>query len=103
MRERAQEAQTARRRTGAEAQAIRDDEEAAASVGISTFQVKQRIYILASVGCALAGTLWLASAITFQPRTSFGVQWSVFMLFMVLTGGLGTFLGPVVGAVAGGE
>lgn len=86
-------------RTGAEAQAIRDDEEAAASVGISTFQVKQRIYILASVGCAVAGTLWLASAITFQPRTSFGVQWSVFMLFMVLVGGIGTFIGPIIGAL----
>jgi branched-chain amino acid transport system permease protein len=86
-------------RTGAEAQAIRDDEEAAASVGISTFQVKQRIYILASIGCAVAGTLWLASAITFQPRTSFGVQWSVFMLFMVLVGGIGTFIGPMLGAL----
>jgi len=86
-------------RTGAEAQAIRDDEDAAASVGISTFQVKQRIYILASIGCAVAGTLWLASAITFQPRTSFGVQWSVFMLFMVLVGGIGTFIGPILGAL----
>lgn len=87
------------RRIGAESQAIRDDEDAAASVGISTFQVKQRIYIIASVGCALAGALWLASAITFQPRTSFGVQWSVFMLFMVLVGGIGTFIGPILGAL----
>jgi len=88
-----------RGRTGAQAQAIRDDEDAAASVGISTFRVKQQIYILASVGCALAGTLWLASAITFQPRTAFGIQWSVFMLFMVLVGGIGTFIGPVLGAL----
>lgn len=87
------------RRIGAESQAIRDDEDAAASIGISTFQVKQRIYIIASVGCALAGALWLASAITFQPRTSFGVQWSVFMLFMVLVGGIGTFIGPILGAL----
>jgi branched-chain amino acid transport system permease protein len=87
------------RRIGAESQAIRDDEDAAASVGISTFRVKQRIYIIASVGCALAGALWLASAITFQPRTSFGVQWSVFMLFMVLVGGIGTFIGPILGAL----
>jgi branched-chain amino acid transport system permease protein len=87
------------RRIGAESQAIRDDEEAAASVGISTFRVKQRIYVIASMGCALAGALWLASAITFQPRTSFGVQWSVFMLFMVLVGGIGTFIGPILGAL----
>lgn len=88
-----------RGRTGVQAQAIRDDEDAAASIGISTFRVKQRIYILASVGCALAGTLWLASAITFQPRTAFGIQWSVFMLFMVLVGGIGTFIGPILGAL----
>jgi len=87
------------RRIGAQSQAIRDDEDAAASVGISTFRVKQRIFVIASVGCALAGALWLASAITFQPRTSFGVQWSVFMLFMVLVGGIGTFIGPILGAV----
>lgn len=86
-------------RTGAQAQAIRDDEEAAASVGITTFAVKQRIYIIAAIGCAVAGTLWLASAITFQPRTAFGVQWSVFMLFMVLVGGIGTFIGPILGAL----
>ena len=61
--------------------------------------MKRVIFALAAGGCALAGTLWLASAITFQPRTGFGIQWTVFMLFMVLTGGLGTFLGPVVGAV----
>jgi branched-chain amino acid transport system permease protein len=88
-----------RGRTGAQAEAIRDDEEAAESVGITTFAVKQRIYIIASIGCAVAGTLWLASAITFQPRTSFGVQWSVFMLFMVLVGGIGTFIGPILGAI----
>lgn len=88
-----------RGRLGAESQAIRDDEDAAASVGVSTVRVKRLIYCLAAGGAALAGTLWLASAITFQPRTGFGIQWSVFMLFMVLTGGLGTFLGPLVGAL----
>ena len=86
-------------RIGVQAQAIRDDDEAAASIGISTFAVKQRIYVLAAIGCAVAGTLWLSSAITFQPRTSFGVQWSVFMLFMVLVGGIGTFIGPILGAL----
>ena len=86
-------------RLGAESQAIRDDEEAAGSVGISTFRVKQVVFIVAALGCALAGGLWLASAITFQPRTAFGIQWSVFMLFMVLVGGLGRFTGPFLGAV----
>lgn len=88
-----------RSKIGAAAQAIRDDEEAASSIGIDVMRIKQVIFVLAAIGCALAGTVWLASAITFQPRTNFGIQWTVFMLFMVLVGGLGTFEGPIIGAV----
>lgn len=88
-----------RGRLGAESQAIRDDEEAAGSVGVSTMRVKRMIFLISAVGCAIAGTLWLASAITYQPRTAFGINWSVFMLFMVLVGGLGSFVGPILGAI----
>ncbi|GGN32201.1 MULTISPECIES: branched-chain amino acid ABC transporter permease [Marinomonas] len=87
-------------RIGAAAQAIRDDEEAANSVGIRVMRVKQIIFVVAAFGCALAGAIWLASSVTFQPRTYFGVQWTVFMLFMVLVGGLRTFEGPIIGAIA---
>jgi branched-chain amino acid transport system permease protein len=88
-----------RSRIGAAGQAIRDDEEAARSLGVEVIRTKQTIYVLAAFGCALAGVIWLASAITFLPRTNFGVQWTVFMLFMVLVGGLRTMEGPIVGAV----
>ena len=88
-----------RSRIGSAAQAIRDDDEAAHSVGIDTMRIKQIIYVLAAFGAALAGVVWLASAITFLPRTNFGVQWTVFMLFMVLVGGLRSFEGPILGAV----
>lgn len=88
-----------RSKTGSAAQAVRDDEEAALSVGVSVMQTKRIIFVLAAFGTALAGSIWLASAITFLPRTNFGVQWTVFMLFMVLVGGLRTFEGPILGAV----
>jgi branched-chain amino acid transport system permease protein len=77
-----------RSRVGAAAQAIRDDDEAAAAVGVRVLATRQAMFVLAAFGCGLAGVAWLASAITFLPRTHFGVQWTVFMLFMVLVGGL---------------
>ncbi len=88
-----------RGRLGGEARAIRDDGEAAAALGVSTMRVKRIIFLVSALGCAIAGTIWLGSAITYQPRTAFGINWSVFMLFMVLVGGLGSYLGPLLGAL----
>ena len=88
-----------RSRTGASIQAIRDNEEAAASVGVRVFATKRMIFVLAAVGCAAAGSLTLSTLITFQPKTYFSVQWTAYMLFMTLVGGLGTFEGPILGAV----
>lgn len=88
-----------RGRIGSAAQAIRDNEEAAVSVGVRIVPTKRLIFVLSAFGCAVAGALWLATAITFQPKTYFSVQWTAFMLFMVLVGGIGTFEGPIIGAV----
>jgi branched-chain amino acid transport system permease protein len=88
-----------RGRLGASVQAIRDDEDAAQSVGVRVLATKRIIFFLAAFGCALAGSLWLATSITFQPKTYFGIQWTAYMIFMVLVGGLGTFEGPILGAV----
>jgi branched-chain amino acid transport system permease protein len=87
-----------RGRLGTSVQAIRDDEDAAESVGVRVLAAKRTIFFLAAFGCALAGTLWLATSITFQPRQYFGIQWTAYMIFMVLVGGLGTFEGPILGA-----
>lgn len=88
-----------RSHVGTAARAIGDDDEAAASLGVRVLRTRQAIYVLAAFGAALAGVAWLASAITFLPRTNFGVQWSVLMLFMVLVGGLRSGPGPYLGAL----
>ena len=84
---------------GAAIQAIRDNEEAAESLGVSVPATKRLLFVLAAFGAALAGALWLATALTFQPKTYFGVQWTAYMIFMALVGGLGTFEGPILGAM----
>ncbi|MDR3475024.1 MAG: branched-chain amino acid ABC transporter permease [Devosia sp.] len=88
-----------RSRVGSAIQAIRDSEEAAASVGVRVLPTKRMLFVLAAVGAGMAGALWLATSTTFQPRTFFGVQWTAYMIFMVLVGGIGTFEGPILGAV----
>jgi branched-chain amino acid transport system permease protein len=88
-----------RGRLGVSVQAIRDDEDAAESVGVRVLAGKRTIFFLAAFGCALAGSLWLATSISFQPREYFGIQWTAYMIFMVLVGGLGTFEGPILGAI----
>lgn len=88
-----------RGRLGTALQAIRDDEIAAASLGVRVLATKRVVFMLAAGGAALAGALWLATAITFQPHAYFSVQWTAYMIFMTLVGGLGTFEGPVIGAV----
>ena len=88
-----------RSRMGAAIQAIRDNEEAAASVGVRVTATKRLIFVLAAFGVAMAGALWLATALTFQPKAYFSVQWTAYMIFMVLVGGIGTFEGAILGAV----
>lgn len=88
-----------RGRLGSSVQAIRDDEQAAASLGVRVLTAKRVLFVVAGAGCGLAGTLYLATSISFQPASYFGVQWTAYMIFMALVGGLGTFEGPILGAV----
>jgi branched-chain amino acid transport system permease protein len=88
-----------RMKTGAALQAIRDDEEAAASLGVRVRPLRFGLFVLAGFGCGAAGALILANTLFIQPQSIFGVQWSAYMIFMVLVGGLGTFEGPILGAL----
>jgi branched-chain amino acid transport system permease protein len=84
---------------GAAIQAIRDNEDAAASVGVRVVATKRLLFVLAAFGIGMAGALWLATAVTFQPKTYFSVQWTAYMIFMVLVGGIGRFEGAILGAI----
>jgi branched-chain amino acid transport system permease protein len=85
--------------TGAALQAIRDDEDAASSLGVRVEASKRLLFVLTAFGCGAAGALTLANTLFIQPQSIFGVQWTAYMIFMVLVGGLGTVEGPILGAV----
>ena len=76
-----------RRRIGTSLQAVRDDEEAAASLGVNVVRSKRVLFVVAAVGCGIAGALYLANTLFIQTNSVFGVQWTAYMLFMVLVGG----------------
>ena len=84
---------------GASLQAIRDDEEAATSLGVRVASRKRLLFVLAGFGCGAAGVLIVANTLFIDPGSIFSVQWSAYMIFMVLVGGLGTFEGPILGAI----
>lgn len=84
---------------GSSLQAIRDDEEAAASLGVRVTTGKRILFVLAGLGCGAGGALILANTLFIEPTSIFSVQWTAYMIFMVLVGGLGTFEGPIIGAI----
>lgn len=88
-----------RSRLGASLQAIRDDEDAAASVGVRVDACKRILFVVAATGCGAAGALTLAYQGFIQPNSIFSVQYTAYMIFMVIVGGLGTFEGPIIGAI----
>ncbi|TME44740.1 MAG: branched-chain amino acid ABC transporter permease [Chloroflexi bacterium] len=84
---------------GASLQAIRDDEEAARSLGVRVAARKRLLFVLAGFGCGAAGAIVIANTLFIEPGSVFSVQWSAYMIFMVLVGGIGTFEGPILGAI----
>jgi len=88
-----------RSRLGLALAAIRDDETAARSVGIGTLRAKVIVWVLAAFGCGLAGAVYNLPLLRVQPDAAFTVNWSAFMIFMVVIGGLGTIEGPIIGTI----
>lgn len=78
--------------------AIRENEQAAAVMGVHTTLYKVLAFVLAAVFAALAGGIH-AYWITFlDPNGAFDIGLNVKMIIMAVFGGPGTIFGPVVGA-----
>lgn len=80
--------------------AINQDEDAAAAVGINTTRSKVIIFAISGFITGIAGAAYAFEQITIFPDRLFDVNITVLMVVMVVIGGAGTVLGPILGAVA---
>jgi ABC-type branched-subunit amino acid transport system permease subunit/aromatic ring-opening dioxygenase catalytic subunit (LigB family) len=87
-----------RSRYGLALTAVRDDEEAAAAVGVDVRYAKALVFVLSALITALAGGLYFIDQITLTPQSAFSLFWSAYFVFVVVAGGIGTLAGPIVGA-----
>jgi len=88
-----------RSRFGLALRAIRDSEAGAESLGVHVFRTKVAIYIIASIGAAVAGAVIYLGLLRIQPNAAFSVDWTARMIFIVVIGGLGRIEGPILGAI----
>jgi branched-chain amino acid transport system permease protein len=79
--------------------AVRDDEDAAAELGVNSFQVKMTAFIVSAFFIGLAGALNALQSVSIEPNSSFSLNWTVNMIIMAVLGGLATTIGPLIGAV----
>jgi branched-chain amino acid transport system permease protein len=89
-----------RSRQGLALTAIRDNEMAAQSNGIDVARLKFVVYVLTAVGTGMIGALIFLMKLRISPDTAFSVNdWTAFVIFITVIGGIGRVEGPVVGTV----
>ena len=88
-----------RSKRGLALQAIRDDEIAARSLGVSALQAKFTAFVVAAFFTGIAGAVLFAADLRVQPESAFNIQWAAVMVFVAVIGGLGHLEGPIIGIV----
>lgn len=79
--------------------AIRDNDEAAISVGINIFKLKVFAFALGAFITSAAGAVFFMYQGYIAPESSFSVQWTMTMILATVIGGIKTEEGPIVGTM----
>jgi branched-chain amino acid transport system permease protein len=89
-----------RSRHGLALTAIRDNELVAQSNGIDVWRIKFIVYVLTAFGTAMIGALIFLQKLRISPDTAFSVNdWTAFVIFITVIGGIGRIEGPIVGTI----
>ena len=80
--------------------AVRDNIEAAKAVGVDALRMKWLVFIVAAFGTGIAGGLIYLQKGRVSPDAAFSVtDWTAFVIFIVVIGGIGTIEGPIIGVI----
>jgi branched-chain amino acid transport system permease protein len=79
--------------------AVREHEDAAASLGVNTWRQRFAALALSSSLMGLAGGTFALLQVSFEPNGMLGLNWTIAALLMVIIGGSGTIVGPIAGAI----
>jgi branched-chain amino acid transport system permease protein len=89
-----------RSRLGLALGAIKDSEQAAESVGVDNARVKLVIYVITAAATGMIGALIYLQKARISPDAAFSVlDWTAYVIFIVVIGGIGTIEGPLVGTI----
>ena len=89
-----------RSRIGLALTAIRDSEIASASLGVKIARVKFYVYVLVAAITSMVGSLIFLQKLRITPDAAFSINdWTAFVIFIVVIGGIGTIEGPIIGTI----
>ena len=89
-----------RSRQGLGLAAVRDNQNAARSVGVDAQRIKTIVYLSTAFITGLAGALIYVQKARISPDAAFSVlDWTAYVIFIVVIGGIGTIEGPIIGVL----
>lgn len=88
-----------RSRMGYYWQAIREDEEAARALGIDTFRYKMIAVVISAAMTSFAGVFFAFYYNNLFPEQVFHISRSIEIILGPIIGGIGTLIGPILGAI----
>jgi branched-chain amino acid transport system permease protein len=86
-------------RLGLGMMAVREEEEAAESLGVSALRHKLLALVVSALFAGLAGGAFAYYHVSYYPQFPFGPLWTFDPVMMAYIGGTGTIIGPIIGAV----
>ena len=86
-------------RLGLGIMAVREEEDAAESLGVSALKHKLLALSVSAFFAGLTGGAFAFYHVGYYPQLTFGPEWTFDSMMMAYIGGVGTIVGPIIGAV----